>query len=255
MSSIRNIETKRRRGRTAAAGLSVLIGTTASACAADDTGRNVALPDGPSGVISVIGFGEANAVPDQAMLRFAVEARAPTASAAMAGASNSASAILGFLANQRIERRAISTSSIQLSAEYDYSSTGREPRVTGYVAFNGMTVRLDDATRAGAIIDGVIGAGANRLDGVEFAFASPQPLLEEARRAAIKDAQRKAALFAAEAGVTLGPVISIVEAGASGPAPVMMARMKADAMVMAAPPIEPGESSLAASVNVTFSIK
>jgi hypothetical protein len=104
--------------------------------------------------------------------------------------------------------------------------------------------------KVGAVLDALVGAGANELGGISFGIAEPAPLLDDARRKAIADARRKAELFAREAGVALGRVLEIDESG-GGPVPVAYGRMMAEAV---AAPVAPGQLDLSASVTVTFAI-
>jgi uncharacterized protein YggE len=122
--------------------------------------------------------------------------------------------------------------------------------LSGYQASNEITLRLDDISRAGIILDAMAGAGANQMNGIGFAIAQPEPLLEKARVEAIADARRRAETYAKAAGVTLGPILSISESpDQAGPRPVFR-------MAMAqAVPVAPGEQSLHAEVTVVWEIR
>ena len=66
---------------------------------------------------------------------------------------------------------------------------------------------------------------------------------------AVTEARAKAEVLAAAGGCTIGPVISIVEGGGGGPAPMPRGAMRA----MAAP-IEAGSDTLALHVTATFEL-
>ena len=76
--------------------------------------------------------------------------------------------------------------------------------------------------------------------------------MAEARSAAIDNARKRAAEFAAAAGFSLGEVLMISEAGASGPSP-MFRKFAAEAG--GSMPIQAGTTGLSASVTVEFALE
>jgi uncharacterized protein YggE len=112
-------------------------------------------------------------------------------------------------------------------------------------------VRLRDVAKLGDLLTSLIEAGANRLNGVTFEIAEPAPLLDDARRAAVADARKRAELYATAAGVKVGRVLSIGENSALAPVPMMrMAKAGADAV-----PVAAGEQTITAGVSVVFEIE
>lgn len=201
--------------------------------------------------IAVQGEGVVAAEPDMAIISMGVTREARTASAAMDGASAATADVLASVKAAGIEPRDVQTSSISLSPNWDHTRSG-PPVVNGYVASNQLSVRVRDLAELGGLLDRVVGDGANTMNGLSFAVAEPRPLEDEARTAAVKDARAKAELLAAAAGVTLGPVISIAEAGSFAPPGAMM-RTMADESAMAVP-VAAGEIEYRISVSVVFGI-
>jgi uncharacterized protein YggE len=115
-----------------------------------------------------------------------------------------------------------------------------------------VTVRVRALDALGAVLDGVVSDGANTLNGLGFGLAEDRPLMDEARRLAVADAAAKARLYAEAAGVTLGRVRSISEAG--GYAPPMPLAMEAGYAKSADVPVAPGELSISASVAIVYEI-
>lgn len=129
---------------------------------------------------------------------------------------------------------------------YDTST----PTISGYVASNMLTVRVRALDTTGAILDAAVADGANTLNGMTFGLADPEPAYNEARKEAVADARAKAELLAMAAGVKLGQVVSISDAGAmTDPAP-----MYRDAVAAAPVPVQGGELGLIANVAVTWQI-
>ena len=110
---------------------------------------------------------------------------------------------------------------------------------------------MRDLDALGGVLDAVLGEGANTLNGLSFGVADDTALKDEARRAAVAAATRKARVLAEAAAVTLGPVTEIVEGGGFG-GPFPSARM--DMAMAEAVPVAPGELSLQATVTMTWTI-
>ena len=70
---------------------------------------------------------------------------------------------------------------------------------------------------------------------------------------AVRNARAKAELYAREAGVSLGAVLSISEAGF--PTPIHSSRAMAEMAVAAPVPIAGGEQTISASISVTFAFE
>lgn len=139
-----------------------------------------------------------------------------------------------------------------MSPAYDRPQDGQAPKVTGYQAQNTVTVRVRDLDRLGAMLDGLVSAGANEIYGIAFGLQDPQAAEDEARRAAIAEAVRRAGIMAEAAGVKLGPIIAITDAQASvGPQP----RFRAMAEASMGAPIKRGEMAVSQQATLTFAIR
>ncbi len=208
----------------------------------------------PMPKISVTGEGRAEAAPDMASIRIGITARAPTAAEALAETSEAVRATLDRLDAAGIAPRDRQTTGLSLQPDHDYGrNSTREPRIVGYTAQNGVSIRVRDLSVLGELLDAVVADGANRLDGLSFGLADPGPVLDSARRRAVADARSRAELYAEAAGVTLGPVLSISDGRSSGP---IMPMMRADQPMMAeaAVPIAEGEVEMTAQVQIVFAI-
>ncbi len=197
--------------------------------------------------LTVTGEGSAAAVPDMATVSLGVTAQDPEAGAAMDQASRAAADILARLDGLNIAPRDRQTSDIGLQPVWSrYDSDDR--RITGYEATNSLTVRVRDLESLGDVLAAVTEGGANRLSGLTFGLQEPGPVMDAARRDAVADAMARAGVLAEAAGETLGPILSISEAGGSAPMPMMeMARM-------ASAPVAAGEQVVSAQVTVVFSL-
>ena len=204
--------------------------------------------------ISVTGEGRVDAQPDMATVSLGVTNEAAEAQDAMAQTSEAVARILKRLGDMGIETRDVQTQRLSLNPVWSNRSSSGSGRaeITGFSASNTVLVRVRDLDHLGSVLDSVISDGANDLNGLSFGVQKPDPLQDEARTRAVKDAMAKAQLLADAAGITLGPVVSISEhGGGGGPRPMMMEMAAArDASV----PVAAGEVSLAASVSMVFEI-
>lgn len=227
---------------------SILASTAATGAVADNAGP------GHGRSIIVTGVGDVTRAPDMALLSLGVETEGATAAEALRQNSAQMEATLKTLKDAGVDKKDIQTAGISISAKYDYSRENAPPRLVGYQAANTISVKLRNLDKAGGVIDKAVSGGANRLDQVSFGFADPEPLLDEARKAAVADARDRAALYAGAAGVKLGPVLRISDSFVETPGPVMaMARMEAAGAGNV--PIAAGESVVSASVTIIFAIE
>lgn len=200
--------------------------------------------------IVVSGEGRVAVEPDMAVLSLGVTREARLAKDALDDTSLEVAKVLDVLKSAGIAARDVQTSSVSLSPRWDRPQNNTLPRVVGYVASNTLSIRVRDLTKLGALMDQVVGSGANQMNGLSFTLAEPRPFEDEAREIAVKDALSKARLLARAAEVELGPVRRISEGG--GPV-AMSGAMRAEAFA-ADVPISAGEIDVQVSVTVTFDI-
>jgi len=200
--------------------------------------------------ITVSGEASVSRRPDMATLALGVVTTAPKAMAALNANAARAKAVLAQLTASGLDARDIQTSTLGLAPVWAQDpASGKRRRITGYSVSNRLTIRLRDLGRLGAVLDAVVANGANRFDGLSFGLQKPGPARDEARIAAVHEALCKAALYARAAGVSLGPVLSISEAGGfnAGPTPLLL---RAEARV----PIARGEVVITARVRVVVAL-
>ena len=198
--------------------------------------------------IQVTGEGSVAAVPDMATITLGVGARDRDAAVAMDATSKAVATILERLDGLGIAPRDMRTAELSLRPVRTGARDGSVSEIARFEASNRVILRLRALDRLGTILQAVLQDGANRLDGLRYGLQDPAPLLEQARRRAVADAQARAALYAEAAGVRLGPVRSITETG-STPRPERMMAARADPV-----PVAAGEITLTARVSMHFGI-
>ena len=153
------------------------------------------------GTITVTGTGETLVTADTAVVSLGVSVRKPTAPEAQSGANEAIASIRAALTAAGIKEEDISTGYISLYAVYDY--TKDVETIIAYNASSTLAIKVTDMERVGEVIDLSFGAGANTLDGVSFSVADSTAARAESLKAALADAQEKAAVLADAAGVQI----------------------------------------------------
>lgn len=203
--------------------------------------------------VTVTASASVSAEPDVARIRSGVQTEAATAREALEQNTKAMANVIDGLKSLGIEPKDIQTANFSVNPRYRHHRDGRAPEVTGYQVTNEVNVVIRDLKSAGDILDKMIGLGANQMRGLSFEVSKAETLSDEARKAAIANARRRAELFAKAAGAEVGDVLEIREGPAQfgGPRPMLEGTRAAASPV----PIESGEQSLQASVTVTWALE
>lgn len=118
-------------------------------------------------------------------------------------------AVKEALINAGAKESEINTDAINIYANYDYSGTSEA--ISGYTAYNSLSVRTADIESVGKLIDAAFAAGANALDNVQFTVKDDSIAEEKALQMAVSDAMRKAEILAKAAGMSIESIESIAE--------------------------------------------
>jgi uncharacterized protein YggE len=203
--------------------------------------------------ITVAGTGESHGKPDFAQIQVGVVTEALTAAEALRKNNEAMSQLIVMIRKRGIEDRDLQTVQFNISPRYKYDKAQQEtPRITGYQVTNDVHVKVRNLTTLGAFLDETVSLGANQVRGISFGVAEPAQLMDEARKRAIADAERRARVYAEAAGLKLGKPIRIDEQAGGRPGPYPMARMEAAAA--SAVPVAPGEQTFSVTVSVSYAI-
>ncbi len=201
--------------------------------------------------ITVVGQGKTVAVPDTAVVQLGVQTLADTAREALTQNNAAAEALLAKLRELGVADRDIQTSSVNIWPQYDRDGT----RVTGYQVANTVTVKIRNIEQTGALLDQVVDAGANNVSGISFTIDDPSALEQEARNQALSNARARAEAMARTTGASIGEILYITESiGMQPPVPLFEAAAAAEAADTRVP-VEPGEQTVTAQVQVTFELR
>jgi len=201
--------------------------------------------------LDVSATGTSTRAPDIAQISAGVVTQALRAGDAMAANAKAMTATIAALKRAGVADRDIQTQSISLQPQYRYGDN-QPPQLTGYQASNRVSVRIRDLAGAGGVIDALVSAGANQIEGPTLTVEHPETALDEARTKALAAARARADLYAKAAGLSVRRIVRISE---SDGVPIIrpMAMMAANKRAEATP-VEPGEQELTVNLSVVFEL-
>ncbi len=210
-------------------------------------------------LLTVAAEGRSERQPDLAVFNAGVTTQGKTAGEALAANSAAMTRVIAALKQRGVADRDIQTSNLSINPVYaeqrprpDGMIEPRAPEIVGYQVSNSVTVRQRQLGDYGKVIDTLVTAGANQVNGPSFMLDKPDGALDAARTEAVAKARARADLYARAAGLRVVRIVTISESGYAPPPPMpVMYRMEAQ---NAAAPVAAGEVSLNVSVTVQFEL-
>jgi uncharacterized protein YggE len=203
-------------------------------------------------VLVVNGTSEVLAVPDEAIIRLGIVRQAATADMAQQQANTVANDILKAIGGVGVPAKDIQTARLILSPVYNTRTP--EQRIVSYNATNTVSVRLDNLSTVGNVIDAGLKAGGNQLEGVQFRLKNELPSREQALKEAVQDARGKAQAMADALRVNLAEVMEATEGGVSVAPRIQAFQMTGAGAPPSATPVSPGEIEIRANVTIRYRI-
>jgi len=203
--------------------------------------------------VSVNGEGIIKVVPDQVFIKVRVENQGKTAQEVKQLNDKAIDQVLKYAKSMDVNKKDINTEYINLNKNYDYQT-----KEYHYVANQSISILLKDLSTYTEFTQGLLNAGINRIDGVEFRSTEIEKYKTQARIAAVKDAKKKADEYASALAMSVGKALFINEAGGvSAPQPVYRMEMAkasfSDSSNMET--IAVGEMAIKAEVSIRFELK
>ncbi len=213
-----------------------------------------------STVLTISAEGKSSRTPDIAVFSAGVATTGKTAGEALSANSADMNRVIAALKRAGIAERDIQTNNLNLNPVYANRTRSTDPLeqevppIIGYRASNTVMVKQRDLKTFGKVIDTLVSAGANQVNGPSFQMDDPDEAMDEARREAMATAQARATLYAEAAGLKVKRILTISESGSYSPRPqVMYARAAMDTAEMSTP-ISAGELEMQATVTVTYEL-
>jgi uncharacterized protein YggE len=153
--------------------------------------------------------------PDEATISVATQAKAPTATAAVAANKDKTEKLLSAIRAAGIRDRDVQTQGIQLQPDYQWDpptpgGAGRQ-RLIGYIANNSVQVKTRNVDKLTSLLDTLTAAGADSIYGPSFGISDTAPLKREARIRAMKRGEAEATEYALNNGYKSVRLLSVEE--------------------------------------------
>jgi len=200
--------------------------------------------------LMISGYGRVSYVPDRVTVVFVALGYEKNAADALSECSSKMSRIFSALESLGISRDSMRTSGINVNPRYDWEQ--KPPKLIDYEASYNLMVEISDISLAGKVIDAAFAAGADGMYGLQFTLSKEREseLVNQAIKAAINDAVKKAEVAASQLGLKIVKIESISISHQQTPPPIIVRSTAETAMV----PIVPGEGEITASVSLTISL-
>jgi uncharacterized protein YggE len=173
--------------------------------------ENPALPR----MIYVNGEAEVKVEPDEVVLTIGVETSNKNLGAAKTQNDRIVKEILAVTAQNKIAPKYVQTDYFTIEPKYDYRYSDAEHRdanvFVGYFVRKNVVVTIKEVEKYEAILSGVLEAGANFVQGIQFRTTELRKYRDQARVLAVKAAKEKAELLAGELGLKVGKAWSVNE--------------------------------------------
>jgi uncharacterized protein YggE len=200
--------------------------------------------------ISVSGEASTSVIPDTASMSIGVITQAATAKGASDMNAASMNNVTSALKSLGLLDKEIQTSSISIQPVYNY--TRDVPAIVGYSASNNVLITTKNLDKLSDIMDRSIPSGANQVGGISFTVSEEKQkqISGELLSSAVSDAKSRANDLAKNLNVKIASVkTSSISEG------TQMFPMVAALAEKTATPIQPGESRVTLSVQVTYVIE
>ncbi len=203
-------------------------------------------------MVMVTGEGIVKVVPDQVTIKSRIEHEGDDAAEVKRKNDVVVDKVIKYLKSEGIPEKNIQTDYISLNKNYNYNE-----KTYSYAANQSISIKLEDLKKYEKIMSGLLDAGLNRIDGIQFKSSEIEKHKSEARKIAVLDAQRKAKEYTAPLNQSIGKAISISENEVNYFPPMYrgMEMMKASSDAGEQQTLAPGEMEVSAKVTVGFELK
>jgi uncharacterized protein YggE len=204
--------------------------------------------------ITVPGDGKVQVAPDVVTVNLGVQTRNANVQQAVAENNRTAAAIMDAARQVGVADSDMQTAYFTVYPQSEYDQFGVLTDQVTYFVDNNLSVRLRDVSRLSELLQNAVDAGATNIYGVTFAVADTSAAEVEARAEAMRDALARAALIAADAGLTLGEPISI-STGVTYPQPYFYGEGAMGMGGGGGPPVSTGTNTIEVNVTVSYAVR
>jgi uncharacterized protein YggE len=203
--------------------------------------------------LSVSGSGTASTEPDVVNIQLGIDTVDPDLAEAVDQNTVKMNAVMSVITNLGVIEKDIQTTNYNLWVEDVYDQSGQPTGEKRYRVSNMVNIRLQDLAKIGDLIEEATGAGATYVSGINFSVSDTSELEKAALDNAMNNAKAKAEWMANKMGLTLGPMVKMVEGGfSSTPFPVAAEGLGGGAADTV--PISQGQFSMTTQVQIVYEL-
>lgn len=216
-----------------------------------------------TGSVSFSGEGKVLAKPDIAVVSTSIVTDSTTSKVAQDENSKKSKAVTDFLKKQDVAEKDIKTIDYNVYPQYIYPRPCplntdypciEKPEISGYKVTQSFEIKIRDLEKIGTILDGLVSAGANRVNNLGLKIDDEEKLKSEARIKAIADAKSKAKELEKQVGIKLGRIVAF-NADGNYPGPIYLEAKGGFGGDREGPSIPTGENEIVVNVTITYQIK
>jgi len=213
----------------------------------DETMRSLSGVQTYGRTMIIQGEGKVSAIPDVAAVIIGVQADGADIGSMQEENNIKMARIIEAMIQQGVPRERIRTAEYRLFPQYDYE--GGQQIFKGYRLIHTIKVEVQEAEKAGALIDSAVQHGANIVSDITFSVSSPETLYTRALTLALQNAQQKAAAVAAYLNIHIYPIPYKIEEIS----PAQVVPYQTSGFIKAeGTPLEPGLIQFESVVRVLF---
>ncbi len=202
-------------------------------------------------IISVSGEGKVTVVPDYVNIVIAVETKGNTAVDVKKQNDEKVDAVIKYIKKMNIAKEDYQTQRVSLNPQYDY-----EKKKNYFNATQSIKITLRDLNKYDQMMEGLVNAGVNQINSIEFKSTQMKKHESEARKLAMQDARTKADDFLSVTDQKIVKIFSISD----NSQPVYYPRAMYSAVAMEKSmdsfsgneTLAVGEINITANVNVSY---
>ena len=244
-----------------AVGVSLWAQAPAKASTSPDVATRPVTCTGSAAKLTVQGTGVASAAPDLLSLSAAINVTKATAQSALEADNNLAAAVEAKLETDGVAKKDVQTTGLSIQPSYTWANNSET--LTGYSVSDTISADFHAPfATAGEAIDDIDAIGGNdvQIQGLEFSFADPQTVEDQARDDAVTQAVSHAQSMAKAAGEELGPVCSVTDDSVVQPtspysSPAFGTAQDQASAAKTATPLQPGTQQEGDQVTVVYALK
>jgi len=204
--------------------------------------------------LNVTGNGTVSLAPDIAYIYVGVNTVDSDIAQAVSRNNTQAQGLVTALKNMDVAAEDIQTSNFSVWSSPKTDTLTGQTTGYDYTVDNTVYVTVRDLSKLGSLLNAVVGAGANNISSISFDVADKTAAMAQARQKAMDNATSLANELAQSAGLKLGKILNISYTENSATPYYGMGGGGA-AAPNATVPIQPGQTQISVSVNVTYEVK